>query len=77
MKPIDRLRHEYIELRRVLLRIDWALEGVPDAEIKEYDKALTVMKVGAKVLKRELARHGHTQLGRAAKELNWDTGDSA
>lgn len=59
----------YVDLRRMLLEIDAALEGVPDADIKEYDKAITVMKVGAKLMKKQLSRNGYTRLGAVAKLL--------
>lgn len=68
----SRVAHEFIELRMCLLRIDALLEtdhlgDYDQNQIKEYDKALTVMKVGAKVMKRRLAKLGFKGLGRIAK----------
>lgn len=37
------------------------------AAVKEFDKAITVIKIGAKGMKRELKLFGYIRLGKTAK----------
>jgi len=41
--------------------------GDYEGDLKEFDKAVLVMKVGAKLMKSELSKRGYKKLGKKAK----------
>lgn len=58
----EALSAHYVELRNQLSRLEEQIADFPVAcekEEKELDKSLTLLKVGAKMLKKVLTRRGH------------------
>jgi hypothetical protein len=62
------LVEQFCVIRAALCKIEQVLGDRPhDDFVKEIDKSVCVMKVGAKVMKKQLSRMGHNRLGKIAK----------
>jgi hypothetical protein len=61
------LVESFVSIREQLCRLEILL-GDFQGDLKEFDKSVTVMKVGAKVMKKRLKTLGYEGLGREAKE---------
>lgn len=66
MSEDEQLAEHLMEIRAAICAIEHIL-GAYQGDLKEFDKAVGVMKVGAKVMKRELSHRGFKQLGKQAK----------
>lgn len=69
-QELNTLRDEYLTLRKACASLEQYLDPMADTgdvvmepdELKELDKAVTVMKVGMKMVKRVLRKRGHKDL---------------